>query len=473
MPRFVAVIVAVLALALPALASAHAQVMRTSPQAESAGNPAPTLVTIEFTEPVTLLKDQDIEVVNDRGETVLNGIGRVSASNLRVVEAPVRADLPNGTYTVRYKVVSADSHIIPGAYAFAIGPGPVGPPNLGGRTDAGPSLTSAWSVSARFFELVGLGGLLGLTLFRMLVWGPAWRSRWVEGIAPDAREAALSWGRDVYWMAFGALAVGSMIAETYLLIVYSASALGTSVADALTNASGIGDVLASTRLGALVQIRGALLFALFALGAWQFLAEFGSSRTPKPPAPTGPRIPTLAMVALIAAVLYGISAQGHASQAPWPRLQIAADMVHVAAAAVWAAGLVLLFVVLRRLPRLMDEGGPRAATAVMSAFSRVAFWSVAVILVTGIVRTVGQVSDPTQLWGMTYGKVLLFKVALLALAAPVALRNRRIVTTVERRGTESAAAVRMVRNAATVEIALSVVIAVAASLLVAEVPGRL
>ena len=51
-----------------------------------------------------------------------------------------------------------------------------------------------------------------------------------------------------------------MLAEGYLLVVQSASVLGTSVLDALGDATGISQVLGDTRFGSLVQLRGALLF---------------------------------------------------------------------------------------------------------------------------------------------------------------------------------------------------------------------
>lgn len=465
---------ALIVLALfPAGALAHAQLVRSTPQAESAGNASPATVRMEFTEPVTLLKAADVEVVNRRGESVAAGAARVTPGDVKAVEIPVRPGLPDGTYTVRYRVVSADSHVIPGAYPFAVGDGPVGPPFLGGPTSTGPGMTSPWLVTARFLELVGLGGLLGLTAFRWLVWRPAWGSRWVAGIADDARAAGLEWGRDAYWTAFGALAVGSMVAETYLLVTYSASALGTSVADALTNTSGISTVLSTTRLGALVQVRGALLFALFAVGIWAFLSEFGSGQQSRPATATPPRAPAALMAALVVAVLYGIAAQGHASQAPVAPAQIAADLGHMCAGAVWGAGLVAALAAMRRLPARMPSAGARASTAVLAAFSRVALWAIVAIVLTGVVRTLGEIDAVDDLWRTTWGKVLVAKVAVLGLAGLPALHNRRVVATLERRGTTSAVGLARVRRAVLVEIAASLAIVALAALLVAEVPGRL
>jgi len=73
----------------------------------------------------------------------------------------------------------------------------------------------------------------------------------------------------------------TMLAEGYLLVVQSASVLGTGVWSALRDATGISQVLGDTRFGSLVQLRGALLFVLFAIGAILFIREYGRTGAPK------------------------------------------------------------------------------------------------------------------------------------------------------------------------------------------------
>ena len=224
-------------------------------------------------------------------------------------------------------------------------------------------------MSSRFLEMVGLGGLVGLLAFRWLVWGPA-RARRGRGTGTARR--VLGWGRDVFWVGFGALAVGAMLAEGYLLVVQSASVLGTGVVEALGDATGISQVLGDTRFGSLVQLRGALLFGLFAIGAIQFIREYGNAGSPRPPSATGSRVGALVMAALLLAVLGGIAAQGHASVAPWSGLQVAAQLVHIVAVAVWISGLALVALTYRRLPAVAPEDGPALSTRVLARFSRVA-----------------------------------------------------------------------------------------------------
>ncbi len=342
-------------------------------------------------------------------------------------------------------------------------------PYLAGITE-GPSETGPWGTSSRFLELVGLGGLIGLIAFRWLVWAPALR-RPLERTGAGEREAVVAWGRDAFWVGFGVLAVGAMIAEGYLLVVQSASVLGTSVWDALGDATGISQVLGDTRFGSLVQLRGALLFALFALGAALFLREYGSSAHPREARLEGPRWSALLMSALLLAVLGGIAAQGHANVADVAWLLIGTRLVHMVSVAVWIVGLAMIAIVHVRLPRLAPERGSALAARVLARFSRVALVAVAVAVAPGVVRSLAEMDDPAELWNTSYGQSVLIKVALLIPIAALALYNRKVIVALRRVRHPNAATVRLVRRLAGAELALSVVIVVVASVLVAQVPG--
>jgi copper transport protein len=293
----------------------------------------------------------------------------------------------------------------------------------------------------------------------------------MRGEGGGEREAVLGWGRDVFWVGFGALAVGAMLAEGYLLVVQSASVLGTGVLEALGDATGISQVLGDTRFGSLVQLRGALLFGLFAIGAIGFIREYGNAGSPRPPSATGSRVGALLMAGLLLAVLGGIAAQGHASVAPMSGLQVAAQLVHMVAVAVWITGLALVALAYRRLPAVAPEDGPSLSTRVLSRFSRVALVAVGLAVLTGVIRSLGELDDPAELWDTAYGRSILFKIALLLPIAALALYNRRILEALRRVPRPNVPTMRLVRRMAASELALSLAIVVIASLLVAQVPG--
>jgi methionine-rich copper-binding protein CopC len=111
-----AALVTVLLVVVPAApAWAHSQLLATTP-ADRATVTAPiSEVTLTFNEPV----QQRFTVV------VVNGPGGVSYSHgpVRVVDTTVHQPvkpLRSGSYTVRWRVVSADSHPVEGTFGFTV-----------------------------------------------------------------------------------------------------------------------------------------------------------------------------------------------------------------------------------------------------------------------------------------------------------------------------------------------------------------
>ena len=460
------VVVALLSTSAPAFA--HAYLVGSTPRADAKLEVAPPVVLLNFNEPVQLLRSEDAVVVDAQGAEVDSSAAR-GGGDSRTVEIPLRQGLPDGTYTVRYQVIGADSHVIGGVFVFGVGSGELGEPFLGGASGSGPSETGPWGTSSRFLEILGLGGLIGLLAFRWLVWAPAIGS--MPGVRESEREAVLTWGRDAFWMGFGIFAIGAMLAEGYLLVVQSASVLSTGVLSAVQDTNGISQVLSDTRFGSLVQLRGALLFALFAIGAILFIREYGSSGAPKPATVTGSRVAGAVMAVLLVVVLGGIASQGHANVSSSSSLQIAAQAVHVAAVSVWIVGLAMVAIIMVRLPAVATGGGPGLAARVLARFSTVALIAVGVAVLTGVFRSFAELSDPAELWQTDYGRSILYKVALLVPIAVIALYNRRIVEALTRVKSPNGPTLRLVRRTAGTELALSLVIVLIATVLAAQVPG--
>jgi copper transport protein len=458
----------VLFLLAAATAAAHPTLATTDPLADTKLDAAPAAVQLTFSEPVELAGDNSGDVFDESGASAARGPA-AQGEDKREVEIPLRPGLADGTYTVRYSVIGADSHVVGGVFVFGIGDGELKDPYLAGIA-SGPSETGPWGTSSRFLELVGLGGLIGLIAFRWLVWAPALRGPLAKA-SQGERDAVTAWGRDTFWVGFGVLAVGAMVAEGYLLVVQSASILGTTVWGAIGDATGISQVLGGTYFGSLVQLRGALLFGLFALGAALFIREYGSSSQPREATLEGPRWSAVLMGALLASVLGGIAAQGHANVADVAWLQIGTQLVHLVAVAVWIVGLAMIALVHFRLPRIAPERGSALAARVLARYSKVALVAVAVAVVTGVIRSLAELDDPTELWDTSYGQSILIKVALLIPVGALALYNRKVIVALRPVRHPNAATVRLVRRLAGAELALSMVIVVVASILVAQVPG--
>ncbi|HTI33154.1 MAG TPA: CopD family protein, partial [Miltoncostaea sp.] len=159
------------------------------------------------------------------------------------------------------------------------------------------------------------------------------------------------------------------------------------------------------------------------------------------------------------------------SQAPLPGLQIGADLAHLASVAVWITGLAATAVVFRRLHRI-DPGGAGVAARLLARFSLVAMAAVTIAIATGVVRSAGELSDPSQLWDTAYGRSIVLKLLLLCPIAFLALHNRKVVTSLRRVATPTGATLRLVRRSVALELAFAVGLIVVASVLVAQVPGR-
>jgi copper transport protein len=152
--------VALAALAFPAVASAHATMEKATPSFAQRLEQSPTVVRLRFDQSVEALSNA-IRVFDSKGR-LLSGPVRSSADR-RTIDAAVE-HLPRGGYTVRWRVVSADSHVISGVYTFGVRHR--APPATEAFGAEGPTTTEHVVRWLYFLALALLAGGLG---FRLLV----------------------------------------------------------------------------------------------------------------------------------------------------------------------------------------------------------------------------------------------------------------------------------------------------------------
>ena len=92
-------------------------------------------------EAVTIGPDDDVE---QRRKDIIEAVKRVDTGDATVrddvVTVPLRPDLPDAGYVVTYRIISADSHPVSGAFSFVVGDGellPAGSVGTGDRIDPG------------------------------------------------------------------------------------------------------------------------------------------------------------------------------------------------------------------------------------------------------------------------------------------------------------------------------------------------
>jgi len=134
-------------------------------------------------------------------------------------------------------------------------------------------------------------------------------------------------------------------------------------------------------------------------------------------------------VALLAvAALLPLAASGHAAAVePDTARAIASDGLHVLAAGIWVGGLVPLARLLRAAAT--EEGADARPYAVLAArrFSRTALAMIVLLAATGAGLAIFHVGSVAGLVGTSYGRLLLGKLALLALALAIAALNRSVL----------------------------------------------
>ncbi|MDT6986410.1 copper resistance protein CopC [Streptomyces lusitanus] len=407
-------------LAGAAPASAHAALTGSDPAQGAVVDTAPAQISLTFSEPIAV-GDDSVRVLDPKGERVDKG----EPANLSGTTYSVRllSGLPDGTYTVAYQVVSADSHPVAGAYTFSIG---------------APSETTV-SVSAqgsddglvgwlygfgRYVSYAGFVVLAGGAAFVLACWAPGARVRAVQRLVVSG------------WLALTAATLG--------LLLLRGSYTTTGKVGDIFDLELLGDVL-QTKTGAalvsrLLLLAAAALFIAVLFGAYARTTPAGAGDDAdgaKEPADglversaegdggePDKRDLTFGLALGGTVVAAGLAASWamseHASQGLQPGVAMPVDVVHLLAVAAWLGGLTALLVALHRGPVETPVG--RDA---VRRFSRLAFGSVVTLAVTGVYQSWRQLGSWSAFTDTRYGQLLLVKIALVAVMVAVAYLSRR------------------------------------------------
>jgi copper transport protein len=415
------------ALASPAPAAAHAVLVETQPANGTVLGAWPDRVFLRFNEPVDAslgaLRVYDSDA--DRADS-----GRTSRPDAQTVAIELGSNpLARGTYTVAWRVVSADSHPIHGAFVFSV------------RTKSDTrgvidQLLKDDEVSREVSVGFTVTRFLGFALLLACIGGAIALFAVFRGIETPVRRTL---HRVLGVLAF-VLAALSLVGIAF----QGASAGGFGLGEALS--WDVFRAVLDTRFGEVWLLRAGLAAGLSLLAFAGVNAGF--------------------MLPFAVGLAWTAPAAGHANVAG--ALAFAMDLLHVLAASVWAGGLTLL------LLGLLLAGGDRwtLASVALPRFSLLALGSVAVLLVGGVTNGYLEVRAWSGLWETNYGRLLLAKsVIVLVLIGLGAYNNRRSVPRL-RSASGSPAARKGFIRAAGAEVALFVVAIGVTAVLVAEPPAK-
>ncbi|MEU5424296.1 copper resistance protein CopC [Streptomyces olivoreticuli] len=373
-----------------ATASAHAALTSTDPADGSVVPTAPQQVKLTFSEGV-LLNGDSLRVLDPQGARVDEGRPSHVGGRSGTAAVGLRGGIGNGTYTVAWQAVSADSHPVAGAFTFSIG---------------APSKTTAKVTTTKIDPTVdtlyGVGRYAAYAGFVLLVGGCVF-----AGVCRSSR-------------AVQRIAVGGWIAlfaSTAALILLRGAYTTGKGPGSVVDLSLISDVLA-TKPGAALLSRLLLLSA-----AAVFLAVlFGSYTRGDDDRTAGERRDVAyglaiggAVVAIGLAATWAMAEHASAGLQSW--LAMPVDVLHLLGVAAWLGGLAALLATL-----WTGEAIPRAA---VRRFSRIAFTSVCVLVATGLYQSWRQVGSWGALTGTEYGRLLLIKVGLVTALVGIAYFSRR------------------------------------------------
>ncbi|MGX1372705.1 copper transport protein [Streptomyces canus] len=364
-------------------ASAHAVLTSSDPRAGTVLKTAPKEVTVSFDESVALAEDS-VRVLDPDGRPVTAGDPTHADGAADTACVPVISDLHKGTYTVSWRVLSADSHAVSGAFTFSVG----APSKTRAEATAEPAVDPAVSVLygvGRYVAYAGLALLIGVAVF-------------VAVCRPGAAAARVA--RGPLLTGWWALALSTIV----LLLLRGPYASGDGP-------SGVFDLrmlreAAASRPGIALMARLVLLVSagfLLRRGRFGWTAGLRSA---------------LSGVALVLALAATWAAAEHASAGIQVPVAMASSVLHLLAMAVWLGGLTALLLVLYRAPA--DEPLRPAAVA---RFSRLALASVAVLAATGVYQSWRGLGSWEAL-ATTYGRLLVLKIGAVVLMLVAASYSR-------------------------------------------------
>ncbi len=388
-----AVLVAAAIAGFSATASAHATLISSTPANNEIVDVVPSEIGLVFDEAARASSDDGVVVLDPDGQESQVGSPTASAGST-VITQGLRGN-SGGTYTVSYRLISEDNHVVAGSYVFHVG-------EVTGAAETSENVyNTGWLVGV-FGRALYLGGVL-LGLGSLAV---AFR---VDRAGSEPRR----WPHRRLWTGVAAAcAAGSM---------FGLWGLGMELSDSLIPSTAvIGDLVRP------VGPWGGSALLLAAIVASALVVAAGDIRE-------GSRAKRVLLIAAVVFLGLVPSLSGHDSALSL--VAVVVDMSHVFAASVWAGGLVYLVLTWvaadgEAQPELEPGNfGAGANGHRLAAFSSLAAVAALVVLVSGAVNAgllVGGVAEFFESLGESdYSRTLAAKVALVSVMVILGWFNRR------------------------------------------------
>ncbi len=396
----------ILVLAVASVASAgwampafgHAVLQSTDPASGTVLARSPGTVVLHFGEAVEI-QFGAIRVFDSSSKRVDTGGAYHPTGDARAVAINLPKSLPDSGYVVTWRVISADSHPVHGAFTFLIG------------SDKATSAEATRVEAARLLATSGgsrtVGVLFGadrfasfLALFVLIGGAALVVGAWPEGRSEPRAQRLLLAGL-----------VGAIVTTALAIGLQGAYGGGLPLPKMFSPA--VAWEVLRTRFGEVYLLRLLILV----------LAAAPLVRRLFAPAPL-PRWWRWVGVATAGGLLVTPGLAGHAAAGSLVALAIPFDLVHLAGAAVWVGGLAMLAVAV--LIRRSGKEGPNPLATVARRFSQWALISVLAIAVTGGFAAWRQIGSLSAVTTTTFGRLVLAKTVIFVVLVAAASRSRRL-----------------------------------------------
>jgi copper transport protein len=438
---------------------AHANLERSDPSANSVSPDSPVEILLYFSEQPELRASR-VAVLDPVGAQVDNSDLHEHGPTTLSVTVP---ELPDGTYTVTWRTVSAvDGHATAGTFAFSVGAPSASTAPIPPGFVFDPGGPPRWfSVVARWVGYLSLFVLIGMVAFPTAILRPALRR---AGVRQPERHGA---ERLMAMFTLALLVLGAL-----LILVMQVWTSGGAITDVFGKT--LRDTLFDSRFGRTWLARAAL--TAFAVGGLlAFLRTPDGGRAPW----SGWLVLLLGGAALALPLVVSLNSHAAANE-NLAGIGTAFTWAHLVVGGLWIGGLLNLVAV---LPATLGKIKERKRRAVLShaitRFSALAVGSVALLVATGILQwwlIVGSVSATLT---SGYGVTLIVKVGillpLLILGAVNLLVVRPGIATLVRErladaGHRGGQLVTLFRRAVAAEVGLGLVILVVTGVLASGSP---
>jgi copper transport protein len=390
--------VAVAGWAVPAFA--HAQLQSTDPPSGTVLANSPGSVVLHFGEDVEI-QFGAVRVFDSASKRVDTGNAYHPNGDGHAVAVNVPPDLGTGGYVVTWRVISADSHPVHGAFTFLIGSGGANAANAS-RAEA-VRLLATGAGSRTVGVLFGLVRFVSFLALFVLVGGAAF----LVGVWPEGRTDPRA-----RWLLWAGL-MGAIVATALAIALQGPYGGGLPLAKMLSPTV-VREVL-RTRFGEVYLARLVILILAGAPLVHRLLD----------PAPLSRRWPA-AGVATGAALLLTPGVAGHAAAGSLVALAIPFDLVHVAATAVWVGGLCMLAVAVLVHRGDRDRDRPSLMSTVVPRYSQWALGAVLAIAISGGFAAWRQIGSVSAVTTTTFGRLVLAKSVIFVVLVTVGSKSRRL-----------------------------------------------